>query len=569
MDKNSITAIVLTFILVFIYMQYFGPKPAPPAATPQTQTTNIVGQTTAEATAVIASTNANEEADTKVVSGTVPASVKKTVSKILPANLPKAVLSNSLVTFTFSSYGGDIEKINVHKSEIVKKGPIVTIDAISNSWETPLRIKEFGKFNLDNLVLAPELIGNSEITFTGAIDNAVLVKKTYKLKPDNYLLHANLVFKNISKNVIGISNNFSVWLGRINKVSSKADRYTKPRSVDICLLEDDKLKIDRVKVNKKNKPKNIAGPIEWLAVKNKYFAHILIPDKIARAVTVNSSDYKTEKQISAFADFNLPAIKQGAEISWAASLYAGPTDYENLQAMPKIVGRGGKYTEIINLGMFSFLAKPILVYGLKGLYKYLHNYGWAIIIITIIIKLITWPLQTKSFTSMQKMQKVQPELKALQEKYKDDKAKLQQEMMLLYRKHGVNPLGGCLPMLLQLPIFFALFAALSRAIELWGASFLWIKDLSMPDNVATLPFSIPFLGSGVNPLAIVMGAAMIGQQALMPSTGDASQKRMMYLMPVIMMFIFYKAPSGLVLYWLLNQLITMGQMFYLHYLKKS
>jgi len=124
-------------------------------------------------------------------------------------------------------------------------------------------------------------------------------------------------------------------------------------------------------------------------------------------------------------------------------------------------------------------------------------------------------------------------------------------------------------MLLQMPIFFALFAALSRSIELWGAPFLWITDLSMPDNIATLPFNIPFLGNGLNPLAIVMGLAMIGQQALMPSTGDASQKRMMYLMPIVMMFFFYNAPSGLVLYWLLNQIITMGQMFYLHYLKKS
>ncbi|RLD11187.1 MAG: hypothetical protein DRI44_04230 [Chlamydiae bacterium] len=559
MDKNSITAIVLTFLLVFLYMHFYGPKPQPAQ---QISSTNSVVQTES---ALSPATNAL---------GSATKSSKKAVNSIanlskITENLTETILSNNLVTFTFSSFGGDIEKINVHRNSKVKKGPIVTINAASNAWEVPLRIREFGKLNINNLILNPEFIGKSDIIFTGTIDKTIFVRKSYKLEANSYLLQAGMTFSNLTSSAVSISNSFSVWLGRINKVSSKADRYTKPRSIDVCTLNDGKLKLKRLKPSKKKTLQIADGPIEWLAVKDKYFTHILIPKKDALAVGANTINYKKEKQISGYANFNLPTIQSGGITSWSSTLYAGPTDYDNLKVLSTTVGRGGKYEEILNLGMFSFLAKPILVYGLKGLYKYVHNYGWAIIIITVIIKLITWPLQTKSFTSMQKMQKVQPELKALQEKYKDDKTKLQQEMMLLYRKHGVNPMGGCLPMLLQMPIFFALFAALSRSIELWGAPFLWIKDLSLPDNVATLPFSIPFLGDGVNPLAIVMGAAMIGQQALMPSTGDKSQKRMMYLMPVVMMVFFYKAPSGLVLYWLLNQIITMGQMFYLHYLKKS
>ncbi len=559
MDKNSITAIVLTFLLVFLYMHFYGPKPKPAQ---QIVTTNSVVQTDS---AVSTAANAVETA-TKASEGL--SSPVSGLSKYA-GKLTETILSNNLVTFTFSSFGGDIEKINIHRSSTVKKGPITTINAASNNWEVPLRIREFGKLNVNNLILEPEFIGKSDMVFTGTIDKTVFVRKSYKLKPNSYLLQAGMTFSNLSSGVVSVSNSFSVWLGRINKVSNKADRYAKPRSIDVCVLNDGKSKLERIKPKKKKPLQTVNGPAEWLAVKNKYFTHILIPKKVAGLVGVKSIGTKKNQQVSGYADFSLSAIQPGGTVGWSSALYAGPTDYDNLKALSTTVGHGGKYVEILNLGMFSFLAKPILVYGLKGLYKYVHNYGWAIIIITIIIKLITWPLQTKSFTSMQKMQKVQPELKALQEKYKDDKAKLQQEMMLLYRKHGVNPMGGCLPMLLQMPIFFALFAALSRSIELWGAPFLWIKDLSLPDNVATLPFSIPFLGDGVNPLAIVMGAAMIGQQALMPSTGDASQKRMMYLMPVVMMVFFYKAPSGLVLYWLLNQIITMGQMFYLHYLKKS
>ena len=560
MDKNSITAIVLTFLLVFLYMHFYGPKPN---TAQQISTTNSVVQTTPTVNSTVKTLSTNAADLSETVSATA-ADLSKIAGKIT-----ETVLSNNLVTFTFSSFGGDIEKIKVHRSSTVKKGPITTINAASNAWEVPLRIREFGKLNVNNLILAPEFIGKSDITFTGTIDKTVFVRKDYKLKPNSYLLKAGMTFSNLSSGVVSISNSFSVWLGRINKVSIKADRYTKPRSIDVCVLSDGKLKVKRVKPSKKKKLQSVNGPVEWFAVKDKYFTHILIPEKVAGTVGVKSIIVGKEKQVSGYANFSLPAIQPGGTAVWSSDLYAGPSDYDNLKVLGKVIGHGGRYVDILNLGMFSFLAKPILVYGLKGLYKYVHNYGWAIIIITIIIKLITWPLQTKSFTSMQKMQKVQPELKALQEKYKDDKAKLQQEMMLLYRKHGVNPMGGCLPMLLQMPIFFALFAALSRSIELWGAPFLWIKDLSLPDNIATLPFSIPFLGDGVNPLAIVMGAAMIGQQALMPSTGDANQKKMMYLMPVVMMVFFYKAPSGLVLYWLLNQIITMGQMFYLHYLKKS
>ncbi len=559
MDKNSIIAIALTFLLVFIYMHYYGPKPKPAQ---QLSTTNSVVQ----AEAAVKSPAAVFESSTNTpVLSEIPASDPSGYA----GDLTETILSNDLVTFTFSSFGGDIEKIEIHRSPIVEKGPIVTINASSNAWEVPLRIREFGKLNVNNLILNPEHVGQSDITFTGTIDKTIFVKKYYKLKPNSYLLQAGMIFSNLSSGVVSVSNSFSVWLGRINKVSSKADRYTKPRSIDACTLSEGKLKLERIKPNKKKPLQTVGGPIEWFALKNKYFTHILIPDIPGRMIGVKTIDFKKDKQVSGFVNFKLAPIQPGGSVAWSSTLYAGPTDYDNLKALGTTVGRGGKYVDILNLGMFSFLAKPILVYGLKGLYKYVHNYGWAIIIITIIIKLVTWPLQTKSFTSMQKMQKVQPELKALQEKYKNDKTKLQQEMMLLYRKHGVNPMGGCLPMLLQMPIFFALFAALSRSIELWGAPFMWIKDLSMPDNIATLPFTIPFLGNGVNPLAIVMGVAMVGQQALMPSTGDANQKRMMYLMPVIMMVFFYKAPSGLVLYWLLNQIITMGQMFYLHYLKKS
>ena len=346
MDKNSITAIVLTFIIVFVYMQYFGPKPK----------TNQPINPSQKSAQQVQSTNSVDCNQQKMSIETAKKSEIKSIEEA-PAvnieNLTEAVLSNELVTFTFSSFGGDIEKINIHKSEIVKKGPIVTINAPSNSWRTPLRIRSLGDYPVNNVVLAPERIGQTDISFTGTIAETIFVRKNYELKADNYLLDAKVTFKNISSKAINLSNSFSVWLGRINKVSAKADRYTKPRSVDICLLKDGKLDIERVKVNKKNESKLLAGPIEWLAVKNKYFAHILIPAVPAKSTEIKSSDYKTDKQISAYANIDLPSIQPNGEITWSSTLYAGPTDYENLKALATEVGRGGKYIEIINLGMFG------------------------------------------------------------------------------------------------------------------------------------------------------------------------------------------------------------------------
>jgi len=190
-------------------------------------------------------------------------------------------------------------------------------------------------------------------------------------------------------------------------------------------------------------------------------------------------------------------------------------------------------------------------------YGLIPNYGVAIIIITLIIKIIFWPIQAKSIKSMKEMQKFQPMVDKLKEKYKDDSQKLNQETMKLYKEHKINPLSGCLPMVVQIPVFFAWYTMLRSAIELRGAHFLWIKDLSQPDTLAHIA------GFPVNPLPLAMGVSMIWQMKLTPQTGDAKQQQMMmYFMPVFFLFICYKMSSGLVLYWTVQQLLSIGQQWW-------
>ncbi len=566
MDRNTVIAILSIFLIFMLYMQFFGPKTKPGATQPartEQSATNYVEQP-------------EQAAHPKIVSGSnavYDTSSYKAQPEFSGYSSGLVEITNPLIRYTFSPAGGDIYRITLERTDVVRKGPVVTTVAPSNEWQVPLRLQEVGELDVNALQMGVEKSDASSIVFTGTLDSTFAVRKTYRLEPDNYLLQASIVLSNISPGSVNLSNRFKVWAGRIDEVSLTRDRYS-IRGVDAHYQkEDGRYGIQRIQENKDNNPKIIEGSIEWYDVRNKYFTHIIIPEQNAEALSVLSFGPKGDRNITTIASYGAGNVGVGETFSWNATLYAGPKEYERLKTLPERVGKGTQYNDILKF-TFAFLAKPILIYGLKGLYKYVHNYGVAIIILTIIIKLLTWPLTSKSVTSMKQMEKIQPELATLKEKYKDNPQKLNQEMMLLYRKHGYNPLGGCLPMLLQFPIFIALYSALSNAIELHGASFLWIKDLSMPDSVYTLPY-IPFFGdkalgvTGVHPLAIMMGLAMFGQQMLSPKTGDATQRRMMYIMPAVFIVIFYNMPSGLVLYWFMNQVLTMGQMFYLHYIKKS
>jgi len=229
-------------------------------------------------------------------------------------------------------------------------------------------------------------------------------------------------------------------------------------------------------------------------------------------------------------------------------VYAGPKDREILTRSEHDLDRA------LDFGWFWFIAIPLLR-ALRLLHRVFGNYGVAIIILTALVKLVTAPLTRTTFRNMREMQKIQPQMAKLRERYKDDQMALQKEMMELYRRHRVNPFSGCLPMLLQLPIFVGLYNALSHAIELRHAPFaLWINDLSAPDRLM-------IGGVGVPVLTLFMGASMFVQQWLTPQQGDPTQQRMMMFMPLVFTFMFINFPAGLVLYWLVNNVLTIGQQY--------
>jgi YidC/Oxa1 family membrane protein insertase len=292
-----------------------------------------------------------------------------------------------------------------------------------------------------------------------------------------------------------------------------------------------------------------SGNISWEGFGHTYFFIGLLPANGAQhRISVRQSGPALVSAISG------PAENPGNGHPY--TLFVGPKELETL----KSVGRGLERS--IDLGYFGFISIPFL-YVLHFFHGFTGSYGIDIILLTVLIKLLMAPLTHKSFVSMKQMQKLQPQMERLKEKLKDDKEKLNKEIMELYRRNGVNPLGGCLPMVLQFPVFIGLYNALSTPIELRHASFLWIKDLSRPDW-QSLPFTVGSWHLGVPVLTILMGASMFLQQWMTPSAGDPNQRKMMLMMPLMFTFMFVSFPAGLTVYWLVNNLLTIGQQYWIN-----
>ena len=236
----------------------------------------------------------------------------------------------------------------------------------------------------------------------------------------------------------------------------------------------------------------------------------------------------------------------------------GPKSMNLLNSLGHDLGKA------LNFGFFNVIAKPCLWF-MNKIHSVIPNYGIAIILLTVFTKVLLWPLGSKSYKSMSEMKRLQPLMTEIREKHKNDKQKMNQELMALYKTYKVNPMGGCLPMVLQIPVFFALYRMLYQAIELRHAPFfLWINDLSAPDRLFNFGFSIPFMEPpyGIPVLTIIMGATMLLQQKMSPPPGDPTQAKMMMLMPVVFTFIFINFSSGLVLYWLVNNILSISQQYY-------
>ena len=459
-------------------------------------------------------------------------------------------ITTGLATYLITNKGAMVKSILLSKHKTEKGEPIDLVDQKDGAI-LPLALESNNNEVtniLQNAYYQPstELLELSESKPTGTLKmqlthaSGLSVLQEFTFRYNDFMVDINTQIKAPALASQNLSYNVLYGPGMGGKVTSQTDYIVFSGATTFVNNE-------RIETPPEDIVNEVIyrGDLAWTSFQNKYFGVALIPGEgIKSAVIKKSGD-------NVYVGLKMESIQSTAYSSHI--LYAGTKELKVLEKS------GHKLFRLMDYGWFgnkfAFLVKPLLKV-LQYFYDMFNNYGWAIIFVTIIIKIIFSPLTHKSFKSMKGMHKVQPYVKVIQERHKGDRQKMNEEMIELYKKHKVNPLGGCLPMVLQIPVFIALYHALFFSIELRGAPFIgWIKDLSVADPYYVWP--------------VVMGVTMFLQQKLNPAIGDPTQQKIMMFLPIVFTFLFMSFPSGLVLYWTVNNILTISQQAYVYKFTKD
>jgi len=546
-NYRAILAIVLAFFILLGYQYLF-------VAPEQEQVQQSVIEKTAEAPQP--EITAREVQPAPVPAATVEAGQPAQFEQ--PLNLPvqqgrDIVVETSQYLAVISETGGGIKSFKLkHYREApapdAELKELVSTDSYRDlplyfTWGVEPKRAQIPLFVADKETLKIEAGESQTLTMTAQLSSGLQVTRRMTFDPDSYLINMSVDIDNLSATPL----QGSPYMSLTNRLfSSTSARYL--FSGPAVLLDG---KLQEVKPKDLEKAaQTLLGNITWVAFEGTYFLTGVIPENQSDQTLKLSAEGDLVNSLLQSPEEVLPAA---GRLQYNYQVYLGPKKITTLRAV------GHDLERIVNFGWFDKIARPAL-YLLNFFYGYVGNYGIAIILVTVLIKILFWPIAQKGLKSMKNMQKIQPKMAKLKEKYKNDSARLNQEMMNLYKTYKVNPLGGCLPMILQIPVFFALYKVLLQAIELRHAPFmLWITDLSAPDRLM-VGVDIPYLG-GIPVLTLLMGASMFLQQKMTPSPADATQAKIMMFLPVIFTFMFLNFASGLVLYWLVNNLLSVAQQY--------
>jgi len=557
MEKRVLIAVVLSFLVLYVYQSMFMPKPAPKpvARTAQSETAAGAGAAGAGAGAGAAAGSVPQgaAAPANTAPGTTaqaaaPAGTAGAVEvQVGETSARDVVVETPIATTVFSNEGAVLTHLGLKRYVNDAKKPVDLIPHNTEFSARPFSLETGDKAIDARLNTARYRVayggpttdpktGAITVTFEYRDSGGLGIQKAFTINPRNYTIEARVDGAQGFK-TSALAFRMGSGLGDVEKVV--ASRYTK--KAEGILFRDGA--VERHDAKAILAQPAYEGNVRWAGVDDHYFmsaallggpgAHVTY-----EARTVTAADGKTT------ADYISYTVQPPAGTT-AVRVFLGPKQFDLLQSIDQDLVRA------VDFGWFAFLGVPLL-HGLNAINGVIGNYGWSIIILTLLINLAIGPLRHKSVVSMRKMQELQPEIKAIQDRYgklkatDPDKQKMNTELMELYKSRGVNPAGGCLPMLLTMPVLFAFYNLLSQAIELRGAPFgLWIKDLSLADPLYITP--------------VLMGITMLVQQRMTPSTADPVQQKMFMFMPVVFTVMFVAAPSGLAIYWFVSNLAGIMQ----------
>jgi len=532
MDKRALIGIALSVLVLVAYQQfinyYYGP---PPAVSPAPATVKSEGEKTAPATE--------------------PAQPAQLPHPVKPGEIPagqpakEITVDSDNYVAVFTTHGARLKsfKFKKYRSSADENSPPFEIVPNLAAVPLPLGVRvqtptTYEDTNLNYSVQGGDLKltggGKGSLVFQGQTANGIVITKSLAFNSANYSVGLEVN----AKAADGTALVPEILLTEASDHS--VPNHDAPFEGFLALVDN---KIQREPPAEAAKGHEFSGEISWAGFGYTYFFFALLPDSSGQnKLTVHQSGAA------------LTAALSGPTADGRYTVFIGPKELETLKAFDRGLERS------IDFGYFGFISIPFR-YILHFFHRFTSSYGLDIIILTVLIKLLLWPIAHKSMVSMKQMGKLAPQMEKLKEKYADDKEKLNREIMELYKRNGVNPLGGCLPMVLQFPVFIGLYNSLSTPIELRHAPFLWIKDLSRPDW-QSLPFTLGSWHLGIPILTILMGASMFLQQWMTPSAGDPNQRKMMMLMPLMFTFMFVSFPAGLTVYWLVNNVLSIGQQYW-------
>jgi YidC/Oxa1 family membrane protein insertase len=534
--KRLVLALVLSFAFLFVYQRYILP-PAPTAIEEATEQT---------APAPVKELSTAPEVEAVPYEPLKP--IAATDEKIIHISTPlyRARLTNkggTINSFKLASYRLDIKdpESHVEMVRVVEEEGLLPMAAEFIAAGGPLGFSQ-ALFQVEGTDLTLEAGQSGKIIFRYRTTEGLEMIKTLTFSADTYNVECLVKLHNRSDQVLK-GRTTLVWAPGLEPPTGgkKSSMFSASRyGYQGALYQEGGGRPDKLKGSKLEGQRNIEGPLTWIASEDMYFVAALMPsDEAMGALARKGSGDRVE--VGLFAQVQVPP---GSTTSMNAAAYIGPKEMTSLRAVSESL------IKTIELGIFGFIAKPLLDM-LNYFYKFVGNYGLSIIILSALIKIVFIPFSTISHKSMKKMSKLQPQINALRDRHKKDKDKLNQEIMKLYQENKVNPASGCLPILVQIPVFFALYRALLGAIELRHAPFfLWITDLSAKDPMYITP--------------IIMGATMVLQQKMTPATGDPRQAKLMMFMPIVFTALFLSFPSGLVVYWTVNNVLTIGHQYWMN-----
>ncbi|HAH30942.1 MAG TPA: hypothetical protein DCL44_01360 [Elusimicrobia bacterium] len=509
MQKNLVLAVVLSSLVYIFWYSYMEKQAAPKGAASVAASSPQTAQSTSASAY-------SPQAASPLPAGELPADWKKDA---LQVKLGKA-------EYLLHPAGASIKSL-------VYEGPVAPIELVLSPEEGL-----FSSFEGLNFSIKSKSAQNPE--FYAKTKQGIAISKKFLLAGPDKINSVEITASNPSSKPAALEP-WTLSIGPGLGTAKSEEKENPTMTLAKYTFQEQEKKHPTVKTIKGDTQ---ADNWVWAGVDNRYFLTVVSGgDFVKERLLCTQTEVKGGKLPRLAIPFGETKLAPGEIKTWKLDFYAGPKDY----ALLKKLGQG--LDRSVDFGFFAPLAK-LADSSLGYFYRMTGNYGAAIIILSLLIQLILSPLSIKSFKSMALMKKIQPEMQEIQKRYKTDPKRMNQEVMDLYKRHGTNPLGGCLPMILQIPVFFALFTALRNSWNLHGAPFIfWIKDLSAKDPYYVLP--------------LVMGAVMLLQQHLSPQTGDPAQAKMMKWMPVIFTFMFLSFPSGLVMYWLINSLWGFAQTMYL------